>query len=408
MKKKSYTTGYRGEVIRMVLTHGILPYEVFNLYTVAQMKQYRYAVHTLEEEGILGTKRPMCGRKIVYMQNFDVNDYKFQQFVKMGILDKYKTLGIKKLYLMNSSSESREGKKNLVRDQNKALDDIISYTIAEIADPHIKESYYDEDTDKAFEYSKDLMSYYSRAYLKSRNLAGGTNGKQSVLATQYKHTQKWSSTRLNGMLHTAGGDYCMYCSQKKIIIWDAISEMKIVYYLEMLINACVGKANGQREAIFLFKNNKIYDQLMNLSVGRSRSGGKELIITSKAYDSVYGIPLSQDGISTLRLMSRRNWKQTIKANIFSQAEIDAAEYVTVGCDAYDSNKNTYKLCYCIPDFNKLSSFIIRANIENRRDGFEVYCYSYQAPIIKKLVGNTAKVFQVDIQMMTDAFKKIEM
>ena len=122
---------------------------------------------------------------------------------------------------------------------------------------------------------------------------------------------------------------------------------------------------------------------------------------------MYAIPEDRNGVLLLRMMTQAGWRKKILDSIISEEAQRASSKINIDCDGYDEEKGIYQLIFCIPDLAKLKNYIKRAQIEDEKNKFRIYCYTHQLPVIAAIAGEYVQVSKVDIEKYYERYFKEE-
>jgi hypothetical protein len=121
------------------------------------------------------------------------------------------------------------------------------------------------------------------------------------------------------------------------------------------------------------------------------------------FDSIYFhihfIPLDENGIRLLRLISRENWRENLLSVLFS----DETRSYDKEMFEYDAKINgKYILTFFDGDIARLLRF---QYVASRMDGeFEVLCFPFQGGFVKELLGDLAKIKTAKWEVIENAME----
>ena len=222
-------------------------------------------------------------------------------------------------------------------------------------------------------------------------------------------SQKITNSRINGVSITKGGVYAMYSTGKNTPEWKRNGEVKMAACIQAVVARSVENvdlSDYEKEAVIISKKDSTFVKVVE-SEYKAHSQRRTLMNIDYAYEHMYSLPSSYEGIRVFRTMQLHNWQAKIKEQLLSSEEIKESNYVSVSCDGYDKREGIYKLIYCIPDMTKLKSFSKRAAIDEEKEKYHIYCYESQLPLIRAVTrnGKYAKLFIVNMDGMEEELYK---
>lgn len=222
-----------------------------------------------------------------------------------------------------------------------------------------------------------------------------------------EYSKKLVNSRINGVLISPGGVYAIYNIGNTLIEWKRFGEVKMAVYIAGLIrhkSISDVSINGPKEAIVIARADSLYKKIC---LGSYHKNSKTILLNiDYAYDRLYAVPESRDGVTMLKMMVVNGWRMRILDSILPKEEQLAANDVSVECDGYDASTGVYKLVFCIPNLQKLKSFAARAEFASDRDHYYIYCFTYQMQLILDVGGEHVKILKTDIEMFyKDYFTK---
>ena len=388
MRHKRYTEGKRGEVIRMILENGFLPLDVLRLYEKKDTVMLQRTVRTMKAESVLSECKTISGIKYVRLTKTgedivigEANAELVNRYTSPRIKDNLRYVGIGK---QDRSNKDREVIYKM--QQNKIVNDVCARLFSDLCGIERRESI------EMVDVTQNETAYFDSATLKSM---GGFS------ATKDSASKQITNSRINGLSVSSGGIYSVYSIGKIVPQWSKTGETKIEAYIRALTSRNiegVSMSDFFQEAVVLSTLNPAFVRIMQ---NQYKKGSQRRILMNidHAYECMYSIPYTNDGIKIFRLMNIAGWQRKIKEQVLTYDEIEESHYVSVACDGYDKATRTYKLIYCIPNMNKLQSFANRAAMKTDVETYQVYCYKSQLPIVVPMVQGYAKVFVIDIEDM---------
>lgn len=378
--KRNYHTGIKNELITLLHITGAIPYKDLRILRNPPTMYQRAVKQMIEDEAVNLEKR--AEQRVIYLRDVQKQNQKYLAYIDPQIVEYYLTFSNRNLWKISKSD--RNGYIKALRDIEAQL---IMYKSGSLIGPYAKDL------------SAELIgekedSYYTSREIKRTVEYNAGRGKNTGI------NKKISSSRLNGFLVSGGGYYAIYNFSKKNMEWKRFSELKMAMYLVNLIrnrSELENDARMKREAILISGNDKIFEQICSLNYEKNRNYKVTLVNVDYAYDHMYAVPKDENGILLLRMLKTARWKYIIKNTMLRPEWIEDKTYISVPCDGYDREKDICMLVFCIPDLVLLKGFIARANLEENKEKFKIFCFSYQLPLLISLCGTkNVKFMQTDI------------
>ncbi|MEE1256235.1 MAG: hypothetical protein UHN47_06955 [Lachnospiraceae bacterium] len=380
--KANYKKGYKNEIIQLIYICGMIPYRALRLLA-NEPRLYQRAIKEMEKEGIL-TVDKKGGEKNLRLQDRRNNKMKYEPYIPLEYIRYYENTSrevLKRLGEEDYMAAKREMRNSSTKIMMYASGVEITPDKRNLQNEMIK--------------AEDVC-YYNSPELKS--IIGYENEIEIVIERMGERSSKLNNTRINGLLVSPGGNYAVYNIGKEMIEWKRKGEMKIAASISNLIRKKSEEEHSitnQKEAIVIAQTPNQYVRIIN-NTNEKRAGKMNLINIDYTYDKMYAIPEDRNGVLMMKIMTQRGWRKKILDSILSEEIQKASERSNIDCDGYDEKKEIHQLVFCIPDMAKLKNYIRRAQIEDDKNKFRIYCFTHQLPIIATLAGEYVQVSKVDI------------
>ena len=209
------------------------------------------------------------------------------------------------------------------------------------------------------------------------------------------------TTRINGTLLTAGGNYNVYHIGKEIQMWAVQGEYKIKGYIEQMLSSYINRESCLlQSAILLTYDLNVFIKLID-PTRKLRARYEGLALT---YENLYILPYDSNGRDMLKVMTEKDWVDRLKYYIMEEYPEDT-RMLQVVCDYYD--EEVYTLVFCIPDIKKYIDFIRKATIINDKKQFHIICFDYQLEFIKASAERYAAISVADFNEFRKNWFKTE-
>ena len=399
MRKKAYLKGYRGEILTAILENGFIPRDIIYMYDKAKAIQMQRMIKTLKDEGVIEEQKTInktnylkltsTGRELILSE---ANAELAAIYNSPAIRQRIRTLAISK------PIRNKEKEIEYRTSQNKYINDTTAKIFSKLAGARTGKEFCANEKYNIKEHSLYLDS------VQIKNIGSYQATLQNILGSQ-----KITNSRINGVSITKGGVYAMYSTGKNTPEWKRNGEVKMAACIQAVVARSVENvdlSDYEKEAVIISKKDSTFVKVVE-SEYKAHSQRRTLMNIDYAYEHMYSLPSSYEGIRVFRTMQLHNWQAKIKEQLLSSEEIKESNYVSVSCDGYDKREGIYKLIYCIPDMTKLKSFSKRAAIDEEKEKYHIYCYESQLPLIRAVTrnGKYAKLFIVNMDGMEEELYK---
>ena len=179
---------------------------------------------------------------------------------------------------------------------------------------------------------------------------------KSVKRLDHAEMNKTIFTRLTGALFSPGYCYAVYNTRNAVMKWSGMGEFKTARHLEELSRMNAGPARADH-ALLLGEN---MDLALQTLLESDKSGRIELRF-DRIYPHVHFIPMTEQGIRLLRLLTLPDWKERVLSVVFPEQ----MRTVGPGVMEYDAqNGNTLILSHLDGDIARLVR--VRQALEDSR------------------------------------------
>ena len=381
-KKKHYDKGYRNELIKLLITSGGISYKGLCLLSKNRI-MYQRKLIDMKNEGIVeifSKNRTRIARLKdfentyeTYIGNMPVGYYGYyNQHGK--ILHKY--LGTKEENGVKAERAIRIIEINLIMNGTENI------RVYPEEKPRI---------DTANYIPEEGSYYYTISELRQDELF-----RQSVKEKE-KGDEYSITSRAVGLLISPDGNYPVYHTGEAAMLWRKSAEGQLSYSLAMLLkkkrtNMKTPVFNGIQECIIFADNMEVFGRIILGKKGRNLN-------MDSGYKAMYALPYDSNGQKILEKMTFPNWKTKLNTSVLKgyDTEIDKASSIT-----YDGRKKQHiALNFCCSDIQRLNKFIktmqwiCDTNTENI---YEIFCYTFQEPLIKSLTSELNCVNIVSVEL----------
>lgn len=372
MRIKRNDKGYKGQVIELIMEYGAVPYDVFRLCSGKKRTEFQRRARELKSEGVIREFRTLDGQRCLMLID---NQIDFSAYPS-GLAEKYhdKKTRDQLRYLQIQTAADKEHRAAYRSTQNKIINDISAQLFMRFSGTLSGDS-----------------KYYTSVELKN------VGNYQDKIEKSSDNTNYLINSRINGLLVTSDSAFSVYSTGRHLIEWKRFGEVKMASYIQRMLSE-QGRENSryETEAIILSKNIQSYEDIVKLDYKKQSGKRRVLMNIDYAYDHMYAVPYSRDGVQMLWIMQHKGWKNFLKDKLLTHEEQEDRKFVSVDCDGYDKENDIYSLVFLIPDMTRLKAFLTRARMEQDWNKYRIYCYKSQYSFISGIVGKDIKIYTVDI------------
>lgn len=369
----NFKKGYRHEIIKLLYQCGIIPYRCLQ-YIGGPPQMYQRAVKDLEKKGYVVVDKK-GGERNIRLRNRQYRKEEYEPYLPAKYIEYYETKMYGPIGKISEKDKYSIAAKKIIKD---SATQVMMYASGFRIGAEKSEL-----SEKGIEV--DQPTYYSSSEIK------GIEGT----------TKKNQTSRINGVLASEGGLYPLYNIGNTLIKWERIDEVKMSSYVNSVVRrkSLPGKIKpaGEKECIVIAMENMLYSKICNLDYSKKNQKQTRLINIDYSYNHVYAVPENRNGIKMLQIMVQENWKEQIYNSLLTDHERESAQQSGITCDGYREKEKEYIYVFCIPDLVRLKMFIARANLENDKKRFKIYCFTHQTSIIHGIIDrNIVTIMQIDM------------
>lgn len=379
----NYNRGYRGELIRILLTAGCISYKGLHLMCGSH-SMYTRKLKQMREEGI--TEQKKLGRRRVE-KLFNYNNSK----------DKY----LSKLppeYEKHYEQYGKEHSHNIGRWSSEKTSAERAYRTSEICMLMNGAGIYMFPDEKPELSSAEKIKVENEAayFYTASEIKKATNF-QLIIPKARKEEEKQKqktenltvNTRAIGSLFCKESTYMIYHSGGKVMKWNRSAEGQMSMHVGKIVRQLIPdtkETGGIRRCIIYANADKVFKSIFEND--KKRLG---LLTTNSGYDEMYLLPVNESGREFTSFMTRENWKETIKQEYLRGYETETVQG-TIVCDGKDKRGSI--LLYCIPNINRLEKFIRAAEWSGDKNAFRIICFTFQESFVRSVAEEYAEVIVV--------------
>lgn len=386
-RPKLYNKGKRKDIVKMLLGNGGITYRGLMVYSRNQKMLYQRIIKEMESEGLIKAGKVASGK---YVKICDYESLVSELEIPTKKSEPAKYVYDEKLFSSYKKNSEYVNRINSYREQitQEERKDKKKYENIKTINQRAERIYRDIEVrqimyslgvltlaDEKPELTEKLTTVPLPAYYTAQEL------KQSdKFHISNVENISISGSRSNGCLFCNDGAYMIYHSANRLLRWSNQTEYIFSSYTAKIANRIGYKIKGYvSECILLSYGIDICTRLVNPA-----SSTRGLMTLDNKYQSIYNIPINENGGIHLKIMMRKNWKKELK-EIFLEDYNTNTDNLMIPCDGY--RENEYLLLYCIPDLVKLNNFIAASAWKDENTEFKIFCFDYQIPLFEKLDCN---------------------
>lgn len=370
--KANYKKGNRMEILKALYANSCIPYRSLRLLQ-GEVKLTQRMVKKMEKEGLLAVCRSEHGNgKIIKLKDdWQKTMKEYQEYLPNEYVDRYKKVREE----ASKSKESRGREERLLKNAEASL---LMHRSGVGTYPDNREG-----IDKYMTMlGQGRSQYYSSVEIKNQE------SYRDKVELDKDGRKKVTSSRINGLLVSPGGNYAVYNITNHLIEWEKFGELKIVHHIEKVLAVNVNSKQQPNntsttrliDCLLVANDMEMFERVLTNENNKRRS--TTLLNIDYAYENMYAIPTDKNGIEMLKLMQKENWKMKMEYLLLSNCEKDAENFSIVH-DGYNE-EDGYILLFCTSNLSKLKMFLKRATNARDSEKFCIYCFTYQLPLFQKL------------------------
>ena len=225
----------------------------------------------------------------------------------------------------------------------------------------------------------------------SRGCLYSSRDLKSIWSEELRKTQY---VRLTGAVLSEYHGMAVYNTRNAVMKWNGDGELKARVSLEPLIrlNSRAREANA---AILFGKSEEVAVR----TIEDFRKSRRYDLRFNAVYRYIFFVPLSKDGIDQLRLLMLPDREERLLSALFDPGE----RSYNRGSFEYDAHVGgEYVFQFFDGDIARLEHF--RYGISGRNDPCVVLCFPFQAGLVKRVVGEKARIETYDAKTVLGALE----
>lgn len=367
--KISYMRGIRRDIVKLLYQQGYIYSKALPLLRdnprITQRK-----LRQMEKEGVINIQKE---KGMITLKNYITNRVQYESCMPEGYEEYYRNVASQeKKYLSDDKALSRAKKSSE------------TYIFA-----------YGSGIPVAFD-EKPLLTQEG-CMIKKEDVAYYTSKEIKQCVAYMEESNKLDAGRINGCMVSPGGIYPIYNIGYRTIEWRKLDEEKIKIHIKRTINDRSEIKGTVNSCILLHKRSNVIHQILHKRV--QKNGDKQTICIDFMYEHMYILPLSRQGQMMMEIMSTEGWKKQLLDDFIPKEKQSENRNLTIACDGVEEKDGhvSYILLFAIPDINRLKLFLSRAQMDNDKSKYKVYCFTHQYDIVVRELEDYAEIFGLDIE-----------
>ena len=199
-------------------------------------------------------------------------------------------------------------------------------------------------------------------------------------------------TRIIGLLFYPGGCYAVYNTRDAVMKWSGLGETKARQELSEIARMNAGLAEVTSVILFGADENVALQTLLDSDKSRKKDTRFDRI-----YNAVHFVPLNQNGIELLKILTLPDWHEKLMSALFA-AESRQKGYGSIEYDAYYKDKYYYS--HLDGDIARLIRF--KESLPNQEHSFEVLCFPWQTQFLRGYLRNAVSLKNIEMPKVMKA------
>ena len=199
-------------------------------------------------------------------------------------------------------------------------------------------------------------------------------------------------TRIVGALFYPGGVYAVYNTREAIMKWSGTGEFKAAIHLQDLSRMNAGVFD--LTSALLFGNNP---EIAKETIIESDKSKKMEFRFDNIYQHIHYIPMDQNGIRLMRILTLPDWKEKMLNAVF-ESKIRTPGYGFMEYDAFWNG--LYIFSHLDSDIARLIRFHEAQQTESEK--FKVLCYPWQEEFLKGYLSKNVELEQIQMDSLEKA------
>jgi len=199
-------------------------------------------------------------------------------------------------------------------------------------------------------------------------------------------------TRVIGLLFYPGGVYAVYNTRNAVMKWSGLGEIKAKQELSEIVRMNAGLE--EVTSVILFGSDA---RIALQTVVESDKSRKRQVRFDRIFFNIYFVPLNEDGINLLKILTLSNWHEKLMNALFNP-RTRSKGYGSVEYDAFWKGKYFYS--HIDSDIARLIRF--REALLTQEHPFEVLCLPWQTQYLKEYLGDSVILKQFEMPVLLKA------
>ena len=206
-------------------------------------------------------------------------------------------------------------------------------------------------------------------------------------------------TRVVGLLFYPGGSYAVYNTRNAVMKWSGLGERKAKLELSEIVRMNAGPYDVTSALLFGTDENIALQTVIESDANRKKQFRSKGDRFDEIYQSVHFVPLDQNGIDMLKILTLPDWHEKLMSVLFP-SDIRLKGYSSFEYDA--SRDNKYYYSHLDGDIARLMRF--HGAYMMYKFTCEALCFPWQAQFLQGYFGESVKLIQINMQRTLNALK----
>lgn len=375
MNVRHFDEGWTGEIIKILLTAGSIPYKYLTYYD-ANLETLRKIIRKYVKEGVfVKTKYFKTKDTAILLCPVAQIPGDLAEAVGKEFLDYYAGYAVP------------ERERAIHQDGRRAEKNAEAIMMAMATGIPVCPLDKEPAESRTSLVGKEL--FYSAREFKCMNTSDYKNSMtKNVLRNEVRSgravNQKMMGSRITGLyISDSSYSYAVYVVGKSAMQWSNRAERATIAYANERLRERKRGLQEVTEAIFTYTGDACLDKIFS-APQQKRSG--YLRACDKVYNAMYFLPRDRRGTALWNMMRYFGWQNRIRSILIDEEDRDRTADASYMCDGWQQD-GTYVVCFCVPDLRILYDFyqvmntvIYKQKKENTR--LKVICYDFQRTFIE--------------------------
>lgn len=397
-----YGSGATGDMIRVLLTAGTIPYKHLDFFD-ANIETLRKRIRAYVDQKVM--------YKTVYFKTKE-------RAIYLAPIQRLP----KELLSAFDPDVIKNYEENILQDRDRAIHrdgdraEKNAEAIMMMMAAGVPTAYNEKPHAGGTESLAGVEAFYSAREVKQMNpddYAESLSGRvlENEIQQGRKKNKKTMGARAHGLyVCDEGSGYVFYVVGKGSIQWSARGENAHKRYVNDRLRGRGREAGEIKSAIFTYSG--VNGILQIFQAAKKRTG--YLRADDSVYDEMFFLPRNRVGTAMLEMMRNAGWKEEMLHLTVSQENRDRAEKVSQSCDG-QTEDGALIFAFCVPDLKRLRKFYDGLLTQKKWQDLDeknagktmavIVCFDFQEEFIRRAFDKVLGVCKIETVPFWSAYNK---